>query len=83
MSGNIHTNKIVIDIQTLNWRRGYYYSCEVLSSRGCAFVVEWGEGKVDRHVSKGEWVGLAHDYLYDTYRIAFWLGRSLVLNKSK
>lgn len=39
MSGNIHTNKIVIDIQTLNWRRGYYYSCEVLSSRGCAFVV--------------------------------------------
>lgn len=58
MSGNIHTNKIVIDIQTLNWRRGYYYSCEVLSSRGCAFVVEWGEGKVDRHVSKGEWVGL-------------------------
>lgn len=68
MSGNVYTNKIVIDIQTLNWTMDYCYSCEVLLLRGCAFVVEWGDGKVGRHVSKGEWVRLPHDYLYDTCR---------------
>ena len=48
MSGNVYTNKIVIDIQTLNWTMDYCYSCEVLLLRGCAFVVEWGDGKVGR-----------------------------------
>lgn len=46
MSGNVYTNKIVIDIQTLNWTMDYCYSCEVLLLRGCTFVVEWGDGKV-------------------------------------
>ena len=68
MGGIIYTNRITIDIHTLDWTMGYYYGCGVLSPRGCTFVVEWGDGKVERHVGKGGWAELHHGYPYATYR---------------
>lgn len=68
MNETIYTNRITIDIHTLDWTMGYYYGCEVLSPCGCTFTVEWGDGKVDRRTGKGDWVSLHHDYPYATYR---------------
>ena len=47
---------------------GYYYSCDVLTTKGCSFTVEWGDGKSDQRWSNGEWISLIHEYPKSDYR---------------
>ena len=64
----IYTNQITIDIQTINWTMGYYYSCDVLALKGCSFAIEWGDGKNDQCKSNGDWISLIHEYPKSDYR---------------
>lgn len=60
-------NEIYLNIFTLDWTMGDAYDFDIWVQEGCTWVVEWGDGRVDRCRGNGKWQGIIHNYLFKEY----------------
>lgn len=62
-------SKITFTIVTKKWTEGNVCDFEILSSSGCRFVVDWGDGKSEVYEGKDTWIKLYHHFPGKDFRM--------------
>ena len=67
MKSKMMMNEIFLDIITVDWTMGDAYDFDILVPEGSTWVVEWGDGHVDRCQGNGKRQGIIHNYPFKEY----------------